>query len=273
MKYLYYLCVFSILFTSCDDPSLDQQNNGTDGEVVPIRDLVRLSSIQVAQNVMANITENVSMVYNEEELISQVSFIGTTNVVYDFEYTANNRLITATKVAGSPIVYNFTYTSDSVFLDYTDSNGEQVQKQLYIDLQNRINRIVTRITNGSGITTQTEDLRYQYTTNFNVSRIDRIDINGSTLMGYSEFTYELNNNPFRDMNDVLRLIIFPEFIPYTRYLPSSRIDYTSVSGNFIADRSFLYRYSLQEDLFPNAREITKTESGFTATTFEFFNYL
>jgi hypothetical protein len=273
MKYVPFLCFLSILFISCDDPSLDQQNNETDGVVMPMPDQTSLSSIQIAQDVMTNITENVSIVYNEEELISQVSFIGATNVVYDFEYTANNRLITATKVAGSTILYNFTYSDDSVFLDYTDSNGGQVQKQLYTDTQNRINRVVTRITNGSGITSQTEDLRYQYTANFNVEFINRIDSNGFTIIGYSEFAYEFNNNPFRDMNDVLRLIIFPGFVPYTRYLPSSRTDYTAISGSFVLDRSFSYSYTLQEDQFPSSREITKTEPGTSTTIFEFFNYL
>jgi len=273
MKYTSFLCFLSILFISCNDPSLDQQNNEADGIVEPMPNLTRLSSIQIAQDVTTNMTENVSIVYNEEELISQVSFTGATNVVYDFEYTANNRLVTATKAAGSTIIYNFTYTDDSVFLDYTDSNGEQVEKQLYTDIQNRIARVVTRITNGAGIVSQTEDLRYQYTANFNVDRINRVDTNGFTIIGYTEFTYEFNNNPFKDMNDVLRLIIFPKFVPYTRYLPNSRIDYTAVSGSFVPDRLFSYSYTLQEDQFPSSREITKTESGTSTTIFEFFNYL
>jgi hypothetical protein len=273
MKYIPFLCFLSILFISCDDPSLDQQNNETDGVVIPMPDITRLSSIQIAQDVMTNITEDISMVYNDEELISQIFFTGATNVVYDFEYSANNRLVTATKVAGNTTLYNFNYTDDSVFLDYIDSNGELVQKQLYTDTQNRIDRVVTKITNGAGITMQTEDLRYQYTANFNVDRINRIDPNGFTVLGYSEFTYEFNNNPFRDMNDVLRLIIFPEFVPYTRYLPKSRMDYTAASGSFVLDRSFTYSYTLQEDQFPSSREITKTESGISTTIFEFFNYL
>jgi hypothetical protein len=273
MKYIPFLCFLSILFISCDDPSMDQQNNETDEEVIPMPDITKLSSIQIGQDVMTNITENISIVYNEEELVIQVSFTGATNVVYYFEYTANNRLVRATKVAGSTILYNFTYTDDSVFLDYTGTNGELFQKQLYTDIQNRINRVVTRVTNGSGITAQTEDLRYQYSANFNVDRINRIDTNGFTIIGYSEFTYEFNKNPFRDMNDVLRLIIFPEFVPYTRYLPSSRMDYTAISGVFVFDRSFSCSYILQEDQFPSSREITKTESGTSATIFEFFNYL
>jgi hypothetical protein len=75
------------------------------------------------------------------------------------------------------------------------------------------------------------------------------------------------------MNDVVRLIVFPEFIPYTRYLPSSRMDYTPQAGSFVIDRSFAYSYILQDDGFPRSREIIKTESGVTTSFFEFFNYL
>jgi hypothetical protein len=116
-------------------------------------------------------------------------------------------------------------------------------------------------------------LRYRYTANFNVNRIDSIDSNGFNIISYSEFTYEFNNNPFRDMNDVLRLLVFPEFVPYTRYLPRSRNDYTATANGFDLERSFTYTYTLQDDEFPSLRDITKTEGGTTTTSFEFFNYL
>jgi hypothetical protein len=273
MKLFRFLLVFTMLFISCDDPSLNQQGDDGDGIVEPVQELTNLSTIQVAQDVTTNVIEDIVITYNQDELVSQVSFNGVLSAVYTFDYASNNRLETAIKNSVTTTTYNFSYTADSVFLEYTDLNGDPVEKQFFTDTQNRINRVVTRVTDAAGNFTQTEDLRYQYTANFNVNRINRIDANGFTVNGYSEFTYEFNNNPFKDMNDVLRLIVFPEFIPYTRYLPSSRIDYTAQAGSFVIDRSFVYSYVLQDDEFPRSREIIKTESGATTSSFEFFNYL
>jgi hypothetical protein len=273
MKLAPFLLVFTMLFISCDDPSIDQQGDGGDGIVEPVLEVTNLSTIQVAQDVTANVVEDIEISYNQDTLINEVSFNGSLNTVYTFEYASNNRLVTAIKNSGTSTVYNFSYITDCVIIEYIDINAGLVEKQLFTDVQNRINRVVTRITDTAGNSTQIEDLRYQYTANFNVNRINSIDTNGFTINGYSEFTYEFNNNPFTDMNDVLRLIVFPEFIPYTRYLPSSRIDYTAVSGNFVRDRSFAYSYTLQDDEFPRFREITKIDSGGTAIFFEFFNYL
>jgi hypothetical protein len=273
MKLVQFLLVFTMLFISCNDPSIDQQGDGGDGIVEPVLELTKLSTIEIAQDVMTNVVEDIEILYNQDDLVSQVSFNGIVSAVYTFEYAANNRLETAIKNSGTTTIYNFSYTADSVFLEYTDLNGDLVDKQFFTDTQNRINRVVTGRTDTAGNSTQTEDLRYQYTANFNVNRINRIDANGFTVNGYSEFTYEFNNNPFTDMNDVVRLIVFPEFIPYTRYLPSSRMDYTAQAGSFVIDRFFAYSYILQDDEFPRSREIIKTESGVTTSFFEFFNYL
>jgi hypothetical protein len=273
MRRFQFLWVITFFFISCDDPSLNQQDGDGDAFVEPMPELKLLSTIEIAQNVMTNITEEINIQYNQQELVSQASFNGVSNIVYTFQYAENNRLETAVKTDGSMTTYNFTYLNDSVFIEYVDTNGDIVEKQLFTDTQNRINRVVTTITTSTGSSIQTEDLRYRYTANFNVNRIDNIDSNGFSIISYSEFTYEFNNNPFRDMNDVLRLLVFPEFVPYTRYLPRSRNDYTATANGFDLERSFTYTYTLQDDEFPSLRDITKTEGGTTTTSFEFFNYL
>jgi hypothetical protein len=272
MKLFQSLMILTLCIVSCDDPSLNQQIDD-DAIVEPTLELTQLSSIEIAQDLASNVIETVNIIYDQDELVSQVSFNGVTNIMYDFEYAGNNRLETITKTDASSTLYNLTYSGDSVFLEYTDLNGDLVEKQIFTDIQNRINRVVATITDTAGNTTQTEDLRYQYTANFNVSRINSIGADGFTVIGYSEFTYEFNNNPFRDMNDVIRLIIFSEFIPYTRYLPVSRVDYTAIAGSFVLDRSYAYSYVLQDDKFPSSREILINDGGSASTTFEFFNYL
>ncbi|MEN8817366.1 MAG: hypothetical protein ABF274_10935 [Nonlabens sp.] len=274
MRRFQFLWVITFFFISCDDPSLNQQDIDGDGFVEPILELKQLSTIDIAQNVMTNITEDINIQYNQQELVRQISFNGVSNTVYTFQYAENNRLEAAVKTDDSIITtYNFTYINDTVFIEYVDTNGDVVEKQLFTDNQNRINRVVTTITGSTGNTVQTEDLRYRYTANFNVDRIDSIDSNGFSIISYSEFTYEFNNNPFRDMNDVLRLLVFPEFVPYTRYLPKSRNDFAATASGFDLERSFNYTYTLRDDEFPSLRDVTKTEGGTTTTSFEFFNYL
>lgn len=274
MKCFFSFLILAVAFISCDDPSLDD-NSGMNQEVVePVLDVVGLSDIQIAATTPTNITDNIEITYDQNQLITNISFNGSQDLSYSFNYAANNRLGSAVKTESNVTTnYNFNYIDDTVVIEATEPNGNIIEKQLFTDTQNRINRVVTRLTDVAGTTTQVEDLRYQYTANFNVSRINSISENGFTIIAYSEFTYEFNNNPFRDMNDVLRILIFPDFVPYTRYLPSSRMDYTSDTTGVTLDRSFDYVYTLQEDQFPSSREITTTESGTTEISFEFFNYI
>ncbi|PPK97096.1 hypothetical protein LY01_00923 [Nonlabens xylanidelens] len=272
MKLFQLVTICALLIISCDDPSLDQQGD-VDEIVDPIANLMELSSIQIAQGTFNNVTDNIDIVYNNDALISQILFTGTTNITYNIEYTSNNRLETITKVDATTLIYNFTYDEDFVFINFTDSNGDDVEMQLFTDTQNRINRVLTTVTDVSGISTQTEDLRYSYNANFNVDRINSLAANGFTVDAYSELTYEFSNNPFRDMNDVLRLLIFPDFVPYTRYVPITRENFIAASSGFTLENSFSFIYTLREDQFPSSREVVKTESGVSTTTFEIFNYL
>ncbi|MEO9952829.1 hypothetical protein [Nonlabens sp.] len=272
MKLLPLVTICALFFISCDDPSLDQQGD-VDEIVDPIENLMELSSIQIAQGTFNNVTDNIDLVYNNDGLVAQVLFTGTTSVSYNMEYASNNRLETITKVDVNTVIYNFTYDEDFVLVNFTDSNGDEVEMQLFTDTQNRINRVLTTVTDVSGVATQSEDLRYLYNANFNVDRINSLAFNGFTVNAYSELTYEFNNNPFRDMNDVLRLLIFPEFVPYTRYVPITRENFTAASSSFTLENSFSFIYTLREDEFPSSREVVKTESGVSTTTFEIFNYL
>lgn len=274
MKCFFSFLILAVAFISCDDPSLDS-NSGTNQEVVePVLDVVGLSDIQIAATTPSNVTDNIMISYDQNKLITNITFNGNQDLNYSFDYAANNRLETAVKTESNiTTTYNFSYVDDTVIIESIEPSGDLRERQLYTDTQNRINRVVTRLTTTTGATSQVEDLRYQYTANFNVNRINKISENGFTIIGYSEFTYEFNNNPFRDMNDVLRILIFPDFVPYTRYLPSSRMDYTSDTNGVTLDRTFNYEYTLQEDQFPSSREITTTTSGASEISFEFFNYI
>ena len=274
MKCFFSFLILAVAFISCDDPSLDS-NSGMNEEVVePVLDVVGLSDIQIAATTPSNVTDNIMISYDQNKLITNITFNGNQDLNYSFDYVANNRLETAVKTESNiTTTYNFSYVDDTVIIESIEPSGDLRERQLYTDTQNRINRVVTRLTTATGATSQVEDLRYQYTANFNVNRINKISENGFTIVGYSEFTYEFNNNPFRDMNDVLRILIFPDFVPYTRYLPSSRMDYTSDTNGVTLDRTFNYEYTLQEDQFPSSREITTTTSGASEISFEFFNYI
>ena len=287
VKYYIRLMKYSILFLlsffifSCDDPSLEDPNSGIDEVIEPVQDLRQLSSIQVAFNTSTNITRDINFIYNELDLLSSIMETGNLNQSTTAFYSNGNKLENLIIEEGVMPAVNVdvVYGNDdsvqaisTVELSFIDMAGVTHYKTLYIDAQNRFNRVVTTETDLTGVTTQVEELRLEYSQNFNVLRIEEIANDGFTLTGYSDFTYNFNNNPFTDMNDIIRLFMFDEFVPYSRYLPATRLDYDLSTGTAILERSIDYQYVLDTEGYPVSRELSVTEGMMTSLYFEFFNY-
>ncbi len=279
MKYRF-LLLLSFLIWSCDDPSLDDPNSGVDEVIEPVPDARLLSSIQVALNSPANITRDINFEYNATDLLSSITETGTINQLSQADYGNGNQLqALSTTENGVPVIdVSVSYGNDTsgqstsiVVLDYTDDTGALFEKTLFVDSQNRFNRVLTTQRDLAGVTSQVEDLRLQYSQNFNVIRINQLDANG-IITGFSEFTYNFNNNPFTDMNDVIRLFMFDEFVPYSRFLPSTRLDFDLSTGATVLERSITYEYMLDDTGYPISRELMITEGSMTSSSFEFFNY-
>lgn len=266
---LYVLLVLG--FTACTD---DAQEFAEPVDIAePLDDLVRLENIRVADAPEAAAISTVDIVYNSNQLITDILFTGNLNANFEMSYTANNRLIRIDRTEASlTAVSSLEYLNNTILFTTTFPDGSREQKELRIDLQNRIDRAITYSLDNAGNRTENKRLQYLYTQNFNVSRINELASNGNTVLGYTEFTYEFNNNPFRDMNDVLRFIVFADFIPYTRYLPVTQRDFERVGGNFVESRSVIYSYTLQDDQFPSSRVVETTVGASTQTTYEFFEY-
>lgn len=280
MKYSLFI-LLSLLLWSCDDPSLDGPPQ-VDEIVEPVPDLRQLSSIEVAINTPANVIRDINFNYNNKDLLSEITETGTINRTTQASYNNNNQLQsfslnqTAQPLMNVSVSYgNDTNNQTTSFarLSYSETTGISTQKTLFLDLQNRFNRVLTTQTDVSGVTTVIEDLRFQYSQNFNVVRINKFDAAGLLITSFSEFTYNFNNNPFADMNDVIRLFMFDAFVPYSRNLPATRLDYDQSTGATILERSIDYQYTLDNEGFPTSRELTVTEAAVTTTYFEFFNYL
>lgn len=280
MKY-HILILLSLLLFSCDDPSLEDQNSGTDEVIEPIIELKQLSSIQVATNIITNITRDINFEYDNNDLLSTITETGNLNQISTASYSNGNQLesLTITENMMAPVSVTVTYGNDSsvqsvatVALSFVETTtGNTITKTLFTDIQNRFNRVLTTQTDPAGVVTQTEDLRLQYSQNFNVLRINKLNTSG-IIEGYSEFTYNFNNNPFTDMSDVIRLFMFDEFVPYSRFLPATRLDYDLSSGSVQLERSIAYDYELDLEGYPMSRELTVMEGVMTSTYFEFFNY-
>ncbi len=263
--------LFLLLLTlvACDDPSLDNGGNRDDATITPVPDLYQIASIQIAAGVATNIVRNISLNYNDLDLLERVIDSAAVTTTYELSYNDNNSLRQVLKTqASNSTSYTIDYINDQINITITSPGAVVLTKQLFTDQQNRINRIVTREINNAGVPIDSEDTRYNFDANFNVPTINYINMNTGLTARSSRFTYALNNNPFRDMNDIVRLIIFEEFIPYTRSIPVSQEDFL----NTTSQRRFTFNNVLQDDNFPSSRIVTATEAGITSTSFQLFNY-
>ncbi|GAK92957.1 hypothetical protein JCM19298_3445 [Nonlabens ulvanivorans] len=275
------LFIFIFFIFSCDDPSLEDPNSDIDEVLEPVNDLRQLSSIQVAFNSATNVTRDINFIYNNLDLLSTIIESGSVDQTTLASYSNGNKLeqLDINDNVFPALNISVAYDNDDsiqavaiVEISYTDIAGIFYNKTLYVDAQNRFNRVVTTETSLGGVTTQVEELRLQYSQNFNVLRIEEIANDGFTVIGYSDFTYNFNNNPFTDMNDIIRLFMFDEFIPYSRYLPATRLDYDLSTGIAMLERSIDYQYTLDNNGYPVSRELQVTEGMMTSSYFEFFNY-
>lgn len=263
-KHLIFLCFLSI-FISCDDPTTDLR---TDAELPtePIDDAVELSQIIITDPDSGDVITDIAINYDADRVISTVVFSGNQDITYDFEYANNNRLIGFSKNEnGTSIDYELEYESDDIRL-IQEENGITTTRLFEVDAQNRIFR--TQSFTNENLSGSKD---YDYTANFNVERVNERD-EFANITSYQDLTYFFNNNPFRDMNDVLRFIVFEDFIPYTRFLPASIDNFELINGFLQLESNTLYEYTLNEDDFPMSRTVARAANATTVETLETFIY-
>lgn len=263
MRYLlFFLSLFILL--GCEDSLIEQ---GEPEEVIePIDDAVRLSQIIISDPDTEELITDITINYDQDSLISTIQFTGLQNINYEFAYASNDRLTDIIRVEnGATTSYSLNYDGDEIEL--LDTSGSVERRRLFrVDTQNRIFRTQTFEDDNLLQTTN-----YDYTSNFNVERINQLS-SANTLNGYLELTYFFNNNPFRDMNDVLRFIVFEDFIPYTRFLPSTINTFEATGGSFTMTSATIFEYTLNDDNFPSSRRVSSTEMGVLNETLETFIY-
>ncbi len=266
---LCFLLVFGLL--SCEDILLEDNMPIVIEE--PVDALVRLSEITVAPNANATPLQTINFTYTDQLLMEEVNFTGERNVRFSFNYAANNQLTQIEKMeSGTLTTQLINYSNNLITISQTNLDNTRLITELRIDSQNRINQSTSFTVNTTGNRTQINRFQYFYTENFNVSRINKLN-SSNNLERYSEFTYFFNNNPFQDMNDMIRFLVFEDFTPYTRYLPLTRTDFDRVGANFAQARSIQYNYTLQPDDFLSERSVEITTGGNQESMVEFYKYL
>lgn len=267
MKIKRFLLTCLLIIGSCDDPSLDQPATPVD-QLEPVENAILLSEIIISDPISEDIITQIDLIYDTENLVSNIEFAGATSVSYAFEYGRNNQLTNYTKTeSGVSTVYEVDYVEDTIEITNDIATSNQT-KTFFIDSQNRIFRCLETLD-----TTTLRDVRYQYTANFNVERFNNLN-SSNAITEYSLLTYTFNNNPFTDMNDLIKFIVFEDFIPYTRYLPTTQEMYTVTASGDILENSFTYGYNLRVDNFPTSRSVSReNSSGLVENTVETFIYV
>ncbi|MEE2800763.1 MAG: hypothetical protein VX550_01125, partial [Bacteroidota bacterium] len=177
MKYLYTLLI--LLLVSCDeDATLSNDQNQGDDDITTIDDKVRLSSIQIAENTASNIVTNIDIVYDNDNLISEIVFSGQQSKTYQFQYAPNNQVINYTKIENqSTSSYSIEY-DENIITSSNVSNPNQIQ-QFEIDNFNRVDEILSRTISSNGSVIQENSEVFDINANFNIQRITYLENNNT----------------------------------------------------------------------------------------------
>ncbi|SCY40570.1 hypothetical protein SAMN05192588_2707 [Nonlabens sp. Hel1_33_55] len=270
-SYSYFLLALLCLgLTSCDDGT-DMDNDLVE-ILEPIDDLVRLHQIRIEDS-NQTIIQDINIEYGTDSLITQIRFSGMQDAVFTMEYAINDRLVAFEKLENGQTTSNsLEYSNNTILVRTTLPDMTVEERELVIDFQNRINLVRSYQLNNDGSRSIVDQTQYVYTQNFNVERVNNLSASGNRVESSIELTYFFNNNPFRDMNDVIRFLIFNDFVPYTRYLPSTLEERINSNGPPIDSRFVSFEYTLQEDDFPSSRMVETTTPTGLETTTETFIY-
>jgi hypothetical protein len=250
-----------LLLTGCDDPSLDREPTIIVNE--PSFEKIQLSDISVFDDDTNTLLLQVDIFYDNRDRIDRVDFNGRTNQTFTFTYSQNNRLdFYSRETLSSTLDYELTYTNQLIEIrQQSDPNNVT---ELFIDAENRIARS-NSVLNGLNI----EDQRLIYGANDNVTRVNFIQNN--QLRRFIDREHNFLTNPFRDTNDVLRKIVFQEFLPNSFYTADSQ---TVTERNGTIDtitQEITYTYTSTNELVAERLAIIM-EGGSTRSERTVFNY-
>ncbi len=264
------LIILGFTFSTCTDDSELAQD--TLPVLEPLDDAVRLQTIQVNDDT-GNLLTTYQINYNDLNLIDRVDVSGNMTVAYSMDYAANNRLVNMQRItSGEQTDYTFSYDENMIDVSIAFPDGSRQLTRLSLDLQNRIDGVVIFNQSNAGNLTQQQEQIFNYTENFNVNSIVQLGPSGA-VESVIDLSYQFNINPFRDMNDLIRFVVFKDFIPYTRYLPHRIIITDRLNGGSMIIQTIDYNYTLQENNFPSSREVIMTDANGVVTTSQTFVYL
>lgn len=170
--------------------------------------------------------------------------------------------------------FEVSYSTDRIDL-LQSGFGTDLLISYFLDADGRINRVLKTQTDiGSGSTATLLDRQYSYSADFNVVEIVDFSVTGQRVpIARSVLTYDFVENPFRDTDDVLRLYFYEDYLPNSRYMPTSRVDFTVVNGANVQQRVVNYSYVVGDNGFPLEREVTIDDgSTFPEVYTDFFQY-
>ncbi len=260
-SHLIFVMLLLILGVACDDPSLDRIEPVP--AVEPDFEQVELSSIEVYNSDTGNLESQIDIVYDNRERIESIVFSGVEATSYNFDYSQNNQVVSyELQTTASTSSFSINYEDELISIDQVA--GGDIEMEFTVDSENRISRNL--IEDGGSIVV---DRRLQYGANNNVTREDFISNN--TLERFVTREHNFLINPFVDMNDIIRFIVFETFLPNSFYTATSETITQRITGTDLIVRQADFTYVTENDLVTERTSVV-AQGATTTTNRVVFNY-
>lgn len=269
MKKFGFLIIAALLF-ACDDPSLNQGTDDDSGILEPIDNLERVASIQIT-NASQTLINDISISYNPLKLIESVTFTNPLRTT-TLDYNTNNSL-RSININNNSVTQNHTvqYINDQILLTRSTNGTTDQTKRIFTDQQNRTNRIEITNLDATGSVVSAFAHQFIYNANSNLTRFNVINLQTNQTIAYKTFTYSsITRNAFTNMNDIVRLVLFEDFLPVSRNMQVSQLDYDTAT---VLSRSINTVYANSMVNYPLTAAVTTTQNGTNTSTVVTYNYL
>ena len=211
-------------------------------------------------NTVGNESENIEFVYQNNNLIKGISGNNYIEFAYD-----GNKVITAKNYANNILTRTNTFAYSGEVLTSITSDGSDAQRTIYSYTNNKLSLIEREYLSGTEwIFLEKEEILFD--TNSNISQLETIFNAGNQVFTTKkENSFDNKNNPLRDVNPYIRLII--DFINIDELSKNNIVSYDYFSpSNSTTSVNYAYEIIYNENEFPTEMKRFSPDGNLLSTT-------